>query len=81
MDLNIKEHLTLDEQIQEWYCSNNKELQKLSKYLSQKIQNILDECLNNNKRQWKEGYREGFDKGYDMGYSDGMDLMIISMGG
>lgn len=51
MDLNIKEHLTLDEQIQERYCSNNKELQKLSKYLSQKIQNILDECLNNDKRQ------------------------------
>ena len=76
MDLNIKEHLTLDEQIQEWYCSNNEELQKLSKYLSRKIENMLDECLT-----WKEGYREGFDKGYDMGYSDGVGLMIISMGG
>ena len=61
MDLNIKEHLTLDEQIQEWYCSNNEELQKLSKYLSRKIENMLDECLTNDKRQWKEGYREGYD--------------------
>lgn len=42
MDLNIKEHLTLDEQIQEWYHSNNEELQKLSNYLSRKIENMLN---------------------------------------
>lgn len=70
MDLNIKEHLTLDEQIQEWYCSNNEELQKLSKYLQEKLES-LKETIND----------AAYSSGYDTGYNYGMDLMIISKGG
>ena len=37
MSIEIKDYLTLDEQIQEWYSSSEVELNKLAKYLEGKV--------------------------------------------
>ena len=50
MSIEIKDYLTLDEQIQEWYSSSEDELNKLAKYLEEKVKE--KEC---------EAYSEGYD--------------------
>lgn len=50
MNFYIKDNLTLDEQIQEWYSSSEVELNRLAKYLEEKIKE--KEC---------EAYGEGYD--------------------
>ena len=54
MSIEIKDYLTLDEQIQEWYSSSEDELNKLAKYLEEKIEQQVAEALD-----------EAFDEGYE----------------
>ena len=57
MKFYIKDHLTLDEQIQEWYSSSEVELNKLAKYLEEKI-----------KEKENEAYSEGYDNAVERYY-------------
>ena len=50
MSIEIKDYLTLNEQIQEWYSSSEDELNNLAKYLEEKI---------------GQQVAEAFDEGYD----------------
>ena len=54
MKFYIKDNLTLDEQIQEWYSSSEVELNRLAKYLEERIKE--KEC---------EAYSEGYDTAVD----------------
>ena len=58
MSLEIKDYLTLDEQIQEWYSSSEDELNKLAKYLEEKIGQQVAEAFD-------EGYKKGFKEGFN----------------
>ena len=59
MDIQLYEHLTLDEQIQEWYSSSDVELNSLAKYLEERIKE--KEC---------EAYSEGYDAGVERYYME-----------
>lgn len=54
MKFYIKDHLTLDEQIRELYSSSEVELNRLAKYLEERIKE--KEC---------EAYSEGYDTAVD----------------
>ena len=55
MDIQLYEHLTLDEQIQEWYACSEPELNKLAKYLEERI-----------KEKENEAYSEGYDNAVEL---------------
>ena len=57
MDIQLYEHLTLDEQIQEWYAYSKPELNRLAKYLDEKV-----------KEKEIEAYGEGYDKAVELYY-------------
>ena len=57
MDIQLYEHLTLDEQIQEWYSCSKPELNKLAKYLDEKV-----------KEKEIESYSEGYDEAVERYY-------------
>ena len=59
MDIQLYEHLTLDEQIQEWYSSSEVELNRLAKYLEERIEE--KEC---------EAYSEGYDTAIERYYME-----------
>ena len=55
MKFYIKDHLTLDEQIQEWYACSKPELNRLAKYLDERI-----------KEKENEAYGEGYDNAVEL---------------
>ena len=57
MKFYIKDYLTLDEQIQEWYSSSEVELNRLAKYLEERIKE--KEC-----EAYSEGYAVGVEHYY-----------------
>ena len=59
MKFYIKDHLTLDEQIWEWYSSSEVEVNRLAKYLEERIEE--KEC---------EAYSEGYDAGVERYYME-----------
>ena len=56
MSLEIKDYLTLDEQIQEWYSSSEDELNNLAKYLEEKIGQQVAEAFDEGYEEAKEIY-------------------------
>ena len=56
MDIQLYQHLTLDEQIQEWYSSSEDELNKLAKYLEEKIGQQVAESFDEGYEEAKELY-------------------------
>ena len=55
MNIQLYKHLTLDEQIQEWYASSEPELNNLAKYLEERI-----------KEKENEAYSEGYDNAVEL---------------
>ena len=56
MDIQLYEHLTLDEQIQEWYSCSKPELNKLAKYLDIKIGQQVVKAFDEGYEEAKELY-------------------------
>ena len=56
MKFYIKDHLTLDEQIQEWYSSSEVELNRLAKYLEERIEEQIVEAFDEGYEEAKELY-------------------------
>jgi len=56
MKFYIKDHLTLDEQIQEWYSSSEVELNRLAKYLEERIGQQVAEAFDEGYEEAKELY-------------------------
>ena len=56
MNIQLYKHLTLDEQIQEWYSSSEDELNKLAKYLEEKIGQQVAEAFDEGYEEAKEIY-------------------------
>ncbi len=57
MDIQLYEHLTLDEQIQEWYACSKPELNNLEKYLDERIGKEVAEAFDKGYEEAKEIYR------------------------
>ena len=55
MDIPLYKHLTLDEQIQEWYACSKPDLNNLAKYLEERI-----------KEKENEAYSEGYDNAVEL---------------
>jgi len=56
MKFYIKDYLTLDEQIQEWYSSSEVELNRLAKYLEERIGQQVAEAFDEGYEEAKELY-------------------------
>ena len=56
MKFYIKDHLTLDEQIQEWYACSKPELNRLAKYLDERTGQQVAEAFDKGYEEAKEIY-------------------------
>ena len=56
MDIQLYEHLTLDEQIREWYSCSKPELNRLAKYLDERTGQQLAEAFDEGYEEAKEIY-------------------------